>query len=240
MSAITLGLAFLAGLLTVLSPCVLPILPVLFGSASSTHRFGPAALAFGVSTAFAGAGLLLATVGFAAGIDGDVLRPFFGLLVAVVGTVMLVPALSAVAGRALAPVSAIGSQGAERVEGSSLSGQFGLGALLGLVWSPCVGPTLGAASLLASRGEQLGSVATTMIVFGVGAAVPLLAIGLASRGLLSRLRGGLVAGGQLGRQLMGAGMLLIGLMTLGGLDRRAEAALLAVTPESITALTTRY
>lgn len=240
MGAVTLALAFLAGLLTVLSPCVLPILPVLFGSASAGHRLGPAALALGVATAFAGAGLLLATVGFAVGLDGDVLRPFFGLLVAVVGAVLLVPALTEVAGRALAPVAAIGSARVERVEGGSLAGQFGLGALLGLVWSPCVGPTLGAASLLASQGERLGSVAAVMLVFGIGAAVPLLAIGLASRGILIRLRGGLVSGGLLGRRLMGAGMLLVGLMTLAGLDRRVEAALLAVTPDAITQLTTRY
>lgn len=53
-------------------------------------------------------------------------------------------------------------------------GQFGVGVLLGAVWSPCVGPTLGAASLLASQGRDLGVVALTMLLFGFGAALPLL------------------------------------------------------------------
>lgn len=240
MDALTPLLALLAGVLTILSPCVLPILPILFGSASNGHRMGPAALALGVATAFTAAGLLLATVGFAAGLDGDALRPFFGVLVAVVGLVMLVPTLGAYTGRVLAPVAAYGSLRAERVRGGGLAGQFGLGALLGLVWSPCVGPTLGAASLLAIQGEQLGAVALIMVLFGLGAAAPLLAIGLASRGMLTRLRGGLIAGGVLGRRLMGGGMLLIGLLTLTGLDRRIEASLLSVSPDAITNLTTRF
>lgn len=240
MDALTPLLALLAGVLTVLSPCVLPILPILFGSASNGHRMGPAALALGVATAFTVAGLLLATVGFAAGLDGDALRPFFGMLVATVGLVMLVPVLGAHAGRVLAPVAAFGSRGAERVTGGGLAGQFGLGALLGLVWSPCVGPTLGAASLLASRGEQLGSVALIMVLFGLGAAAPLLAIGLASRDLLARMRGGLIAGGAFGRRLMGGGMLIIGLLTLTGIDRQVEASLLTLSPDALTELTTRF
>ena len=59
------------------------------------------------------------------------------------------------------------------------AGQFGVGVLLGAVWSPCVGPTLGAASLLAAQGRDLGQVALTMFVFGLGAALPLLALGIA-------------------------------------------------------------
>ena len=53
--------------------------------------------------------------------------------------------------------------------GAGLPGQFGLGLLLGAIWSPCVGPTLGAASVLAAKGENLGQVALTMLVFGIGA-----------------------------------------------------------------------
>ena len=64
---------------------------------------------------------------------------------------------------------------------SGLAGQFAVGLLLGAVWSPCVGPTLGAASLLASQGKDLPQVALTMVVFGIGAAVPLILLGLLSR-----------------------------------------------------------
>src|SRR5260370_29233631 len=60
-----------------------------------------------------------------------------------------------------------------------LRGQFGVGVLLGAVWSPCVGHTLGATSVLAAQGRSLGLVAVTMLSFGVGSAIPL--IGLVAR-----------------------------------------------------------
>jgi hypothetical protein len=69
------------------------------------------------------------------------------------------------------------AMGRNRFDGfttAGVLGQFGVGVLLGAVWSPCVGPTLGAASLLASQGRDLGVVALTMLLFGFGAALPLL------------------------------------------------------------------
>lgn len=238
MSLVALSLAFVAGLLTVLSPCVLPILPVVFGAAAGQHRLGPVALALGVASAFAAAGVLLATVGFAAGLDGEALRPFAAALMLLFGLVLLVPLLQHAGERALAPLAGWASGRTQRVAGTGLAGQFGLGALLGLVWSPCVGPTLGAASVLAAQGQQLGSVALTMLLFGLGAAVPLLAIGLLSRAALMRVRGRLVAGGAWGRRVVGAGLLLVGVSVLTGLDHRAEAWLLDASPTALTTLTT--
>ena len=72
--ATTFGLAFLAGILSVLSPCVLPLLPLVLGAAASEHRLGPAALAAGLALSFVAIGLFVATVGFAVGLDGDVFR----------------------------------------------------------------------------------------------------------------------------------------------------------------------
>lgn len=238
MSLASILLAFVAGLLTVLSPCVLPILPVVFGAAAGQHRLGPAALALGVATAFAAAGVLLATVGFAAGLDGDALRPVAAAMMLVFGLVLLVPFLQHGAERVLAPVGGWASARTQRVAGTGLAGQFGLGALLGLVWSPCVGPTLGAASVLAAQGQHLAAVALTMLLFGVGAAIPLLAIGLLSRAALMRVRGRLVEGGAWGRRVVGAGLLLVGIAVVTGLDHRAEAWLLDASPAALTALTT--
>ena len=69
MTAGALGLAFLAGVLTVLSPCVLPLLPIVLGAAASQHRLGPLALAGGLALSFTAIGLFVATIGFAAGLD---------------------------------------------------------------------------------------------------------------------------------------------------------------------------
>ncbi len=89
----TLGLAFLAGILSVLSPCVLPLLPLVLGAAASEHRLGPAALAAGLALSFVVIGLFVATVGFAIGLDTDVFRTVAAILLVLVGLVLMVPAV---------------------------------------------------------------------------------------------------------------------------------------------------
>ncbi len=87
----TLGLAFLAGLLSVLSPCVLPLLPLVLGAAASEHRLGPAALAGGLALSFVAIGLFVATIGFAIGLDAGVFRVAAAILLVLVGLVLMVP-----------------------------------------------------------------------------------------------------------------------------------------------------
>src|SRR5262245_57471837 len=101
----TLGLALLAGVLTVLSPCVLPILPIVLGTAASRHRLGPVALAAGLALSFTAIGLFVATVGFAAGFDTDFFRTVSAVLLIGVGLVLLVPKLQEQFALAAAPVS---------------------------------------------------------------------------------------------------------------------------------------
>ncbi|WP_232630411.1 cytochrome c biogenesis protein CcdA [Methylobacterium sp. Leaf118] len=237
---VSLGLALLAGLLSVLSPCVLPLLPLVLGAAASAHRFGPAALAAGLALSFTAIGLFVATVGFALGLDTALFRTGAAVLLVGIGLVLLVPAAQTRLAVAAGPIA----DWAERRFGgratAGLTGQFGLGLLLGAVWSPCVGPTLGAASLLAAQGRDLAGVAATMAMFGLGAALPLLVLGAVSRGLLLRLRGGLM---RLGRGLKaGLGALLVatGLAVLVGLDKAIETALVDAAPDWLNALTTRF
>ena len=89
----TIGLAFLAGVLSVLSPCVLPLLPIVLGTAQSEHRLGPVALAAGLALSFTIIGLFVATIGFAIGLDTSVFRLVSAVLLIAIGTVLLVPRL---------------------------------------------------------------------------------------------------------------------------------------------------
>jgi cytochrome c biogenesis protein CcdA len=115
-----------------------------------------------------------------------------------------------------------------------------IGLLLGAVWSPCVGPTLGAASLLASQGHDLPQVALTMVIFCIGAALPLVLLGLMSRAALMRVRANLMSAGKLGKGLLGAAFIVIGVAIVSGADRRAEAALVNASPQWLTDLTTSF
>jgi cytochrome c-type biogenesis protein len=234
------GLALLAGLLTALSPCVLPLIPIVIGTALGEHRFGPVALAAGLSLSFVVIGLFVATVGFAIGLDQDLFRSIAAVLLVLVGGVLLMPRLQLQLAAAAGPVGNWAQAHAGGLSPHGLSGQFAVGVMLGAVWSPCVGPTLGAASVLAARSEDLTSVALTMFAFGIGAALPLLAIGMMSREALARWRSRLLAAGSGGKALMGVVLVAVGVLILTGLDKRIEAVLVDASPAWLTELTTRF
>lgn len=236
----TIGLAGLAGILSTLSPCVLPLIPIVLGAAAAESRFGPLALAAGLAISFSAIGLFVATIGFAVGLDADLFRTTAALLMTGIGIILMAPTLQARVAVAAGPV---GSWAEERFGGfstSGIGGQFGVGLLLGAVWAPCVGPTLGAASVLAARGEDLGSVALTMVVFGVGAAVPLLALGTLSRDRMLAWRGRLSQAGNGVKKAMGAVLAGVGLMILVGWDKRIESYLVEISPSWLTSLTTQF
>jgi cytochrome c-type biogenesis protein len=234
------GLALLAGLLSTLSPCVLPLVPIVVATALGEHRLGPVALAAGLALSFVVIGLLVATVGFAAGLDQDVFRSVAAVLLIVVGGVLLVPRLQLRLASAAGPIGNWAQAQAGGFSTRGLGGQFAVGLLLGAVWSPCVGPTLGAASVLAARAESLTYVALTMLAFGIGAALPLLAIGMMSREALMRWRNRLLAAGSGGKTLMGILLVAIGALIFTGLDKRVEAILVEASPAWLTEVTTRF
>ncbi|MDR4305568.1 sulfite exporter TauE/SafE family protein [Chelatococcus sambhunathii] len=236
----TLGLAFLAGLLTLLSPCTLPIAPLAVAGAASEHRLGPLALAGGVALSFVAVGLFVATVGFALGLDERLFRYGAGALMVAAGALLLAPAAQSRFATAAGPAADWAAGRLDLVSRAGLPAQFVVGLLLGAVWSPCVGPTLGAASVLASRGENLPQVALTMAVFGLGAALPLLAIGLASRAALLRWRGRLARFGQGGRIALGLLLVATGLAVLAGIDKAVETALVEASPDWLNRLTTAF
>lgn len=227
-------------MLSILSPCVLPLVPIVLGAAVSEHRFGPAALAVGLAISFVAIGMFVATVGFAIGLDGAFFRMVGGALLTSLGLVLLVPRFQVVFATAAGPVSDWTERRFGGFSQKGLSGQFGLGLLLGAVWSPCVGPTLGAASVLAAQGEDLGHVALTMGTFGLGAALPLLALGLLSREAILRWRGRMLSAGSGMKAALGAMLLAAGVLVLTGLDKVLEAAMIRSAPSWLIDLTTRF
>ena len=235
-----IGLGFLAGVLSLLSPCVLPLLPIVLASASSGHRWGAPALAAGLVVSFVSVGLFVATIGFSIGLDAGVFRFGSGVLLALLGLVLLIEPLQARVAAAAGAVSDTGNRIVGRFAPQGLAGQFILGVLMGAIWSPCVGPTLGAASVLAAQGKDLGQVAAVMVAFGLGVALPLVAIGLASREALARWRGRFLNAGKAGRMVLGGGALAVAALILSGLDRQLETWLVTISPAWLTELTTRF
>jgi cytochrome c-type biogenesis protein len=234
------GLGLLAGVLTALSPCVLPLLPVILGSALSAHRQGPVALVLGLTVSFVGVGLFVATVGFAAGVDHDVFSAIAAILLLAIGLLLVIPRLQNRVTTAFASVTSGGQSLMGKIDPSGFGGQLLLGLVLGLVWSPCVGPTLGAATVLAAQRQTLAQVAVVMSLFGIGAAAPMLAIGLLGREAMLRWRGTLLGTGKIGKQVLGVVMIAMAVLVLSGVDKLLEAYLVAISPGWLTDLTTRY
>ncbi|MBO0758978.1 MAG: sulfite exporter TauE/SafE family protein [Bradyrhizobiaceae bacterium] len=232
-------LAFAAGVLSILSPCVLPILPIVLSTAASGRKWGPAALAAGLVLSFVIVGLLAATIGYAIGFDADLFRAIAAALLIAFGAVLTLPPLQAQLAVASGPIANWADRRLGSLSKSGLLGQFSVGVLLGAVWSPCVGPTLGAASLLAAQGRDLVHVGIIMLAFGVGAALPLLALGLISRAALQRKRGQLLLAGSGLKFGLGLLLVVIGALVLTGLDKTIETVLVDASPQWLTDLTTR-
>lgn len=228
MGLVALALAFVAGLLTALSPCVLPLLPLVLGSAARS-RFGPTALAAGFVTAFTAIGVSLASLGTALGLSDTTVRTMSAALLVAAGVLMISHRLQELAGRWLSPLASASARLSPRTE-YGIGSQFLVGALLGGVWSPCVGPTLGAALGLATRSETLAHAAAIMAAFGLGSATLLLAAGYASRAVIGhRLR--LLQAGERGRLVFGIVLLLVGASVASGADKAVESLVLARLPQ---------
>ena len=240
MALSSFAFAFFAGALSTLSPCVLPMLPLVLGTALSKHRFGPLALAAGLSISFVAVGLFIATIGFALGIDERVFSSVAAVLMIAIGLVLVTPPLEMRVAMAIGPAGNWADHRFGGGDGEGWTGQFGVGLLLGAVWSPCVGPTLGAASLMAAQGQNLGQVAIMMFLFGIGAAIPLLLVSALSRQTLMLWRGRMMAAGRGGKWALGGAMILFGMLILSGADKALQRELVSRSPEWLTSLTTRY
>ena len=231
-------LGYASGVLSTLSPCVLPLLPIVLGSAGTVGRLGPFALTAGVMTSFSVIGIILATAGTALGFNEDAFRSLAAALLVVMGLVLMAPAIQQRLSVLASGISNAGHNVLGRLKLEGNRGQFVIGLVLGSVWSPCIGPTLGAAIVLASQGKDQGSAAVLMVLYGLGAGTPMLALGSVSRTVAARFRGKLLAVGNTGKYVLGGSLCVLGVLTLSGLDKTLEALAVQHSPAWLLNLTT--
>lgn len=201
---------YLAGLLTLINPCVLPVLPIVLASALQGDRRGPLYLCAGMSLSFVALGVGLAQIGPALGIFPETIERAAALLMTGFGLVLLLPVLNtrfatATAGFATSADGRIG-----RLDQASPAGLFAGGALLGAVWSPCIGPTLGGAIALAARGEHLAQATGVMLAFALGVSTVLLALAYGAQASIAKRRRAMMALAARAKPIMGGAFVLIG------------------------------
>lgn len=235
-----LGLSLAAGSLTTLSPCVFPLLPLVVVGAVQANRWSPVAMGAGMAMSFALIGMFLGALGPALGVDGDSVRIAGAWLLMAFAPVMLVPRLGERFSGWMAPIAFSANAASARLDGGSIAGALVLGGVLGLVWSPCSGPLLASALTLAAAGGGAAKGALILGVFGLGAAVPLVAVAYASRRGFAAARTWML---DHVARIKNAFAILIGALgaaILTGADKWLEARVVAVLPDAWVTLTTRF
>ena len=202
--------AYGAGLLTLINPCVLPILPIVLATSLQASRHGPLAVAAGMSLSFVILGLSVTVLGRSLGIRPQTIADAGAVLMVIFGFVLLVPQLSARFATATAGVSTRADAGMDDLDRSGLTGQFVGGVLLGAVWSPCIGPTLGGAISLASQGESIARAGLIMVFFALGVSSVIVALGYGARSVIMRRQATMRAIANKARPFMGVVFIAVG------------------------------
>jgi len=206
---VLLGIGLLAGMITAISPCVLPVLPIPLAGGASGRK--PVRIVAGLVASFTVFTLFAAWLLDRAGLPKDLLRNAAIALLFVVAATLIVPRLGALLERPFAPLTRRRAGG----------GGFVLGASLGLVFVPCAGPVLATVTVIAANNDVGVRAFLLTVAYAVGAAVPMLAIAFGGRGVASRLR----AEGERLRVASGVVIALVALAISFHLDERFQTAL---------------
>lgn len=234
--------SFIAGLLTTLSPCVLPILPFLLGSALKKNRKAPLYMVLGLATSFVIVGFSLSRFGSLLGLDGDQIRSGSAILLILTSLFFLSSKVQTLISEKLNSFANSGSSVSQKLklDESSNWDSLILGALLGIIWSPCAGPTLGVAVSLASQKGSSIDALQIMIVYAIGAAIPMLLISYGLRSFFQRNQSRIMKFSENSKVFFGVILLLTGIFILFGFDKSVEAFLLNHLPQAWVDLITQY
>ena len=222
--------AYLAGLLTLINPCVLPVLPIVLVGALNANRVGPLALAAGMSVSFVVFGVLVTAFGAGIGLTQDRLAQIGAVLMVIFGLILVVPMFATRFEMATAGVAAGADARMNSLDSGSLRGQFLGGLLLGMVWSPCIGPTLGGAIALASQGQNLGYVTLIMCAFAAGVSTIIIGLGLGAREAIRSRAQALRGLAERSKPIIGATFIAVGAMLFFQVHHVIEGWLLDVMP----------
>lgn len=232
--------AFLAGLLTLVNPCILPIVPIVLASATNSNRHGPLAIAIGLSSSFVFFGVVIATIGNNIGLAEGDLSKAGSLLMVFFGLTILVPKFSNHFSTFTSRLSHSASVKMGGFFGSSLKSQFLGGVLLGGVWSPCIGPTLGGAISLASQGDGVIWASLVMLSFSIGVSCVIVFLGYGAGSVIRRRRIKLESISSNSKPTIGFAFVLVGLVVFFEMHYIVEALVIEIMPVWLQDLSVKF
>ncbi|MCT4557914.1 MAG: sulfite exporter TauE/SafE family protein [Pelagimonas sp.] len=222
--------AYAAGLLTMINPCVVPVLPIVIATALQASRFGPVVMAAGLSLSFVVLGVGVTAFGHLIGLDIDMISKAGAVLMVVFGLALFLPGADRLLGKATSGLATSADAQLDTVDRSGLRGQFLGGLLLGAVWSPCIGPTLGGAIALASQGQDLGRATMIMVFFALGVSTLILGLAYGTRGAVGKYNAQLRNLATRARPILGVTFVAVGLALFFNLHHMIEAWLVGALP----------
>jgi cytochrome c biogenesis protein CcdA len=238
----TYAFGFIAGALSILSPCVLPMAPIVLAGAAQRHKLAPLALMTGIVLSFLSSTFLIAIFGFSMNIDRSTMRNSAAVLMAVAGIFLISPYLYnqfvAFAEPAFSRFTKY-TQKFQKPGHGGFAGQFILGLLIGIIWSPCAGPTLGAAAGLVMQKENLGQASLVMMAFSIGAVLPLLLISYAGQYFMGKKKN-LSKSAFIVKPLLGTSLILVAFLIISGWEKNLETFLTKIMPDWLVDITTRF
>jgi len=224
--------AFLSGIVTILSPCILPVLPiVLSGTVGGKKK--PVGIVIGFIISFSLFTLVLSALVQTFSISADTLRIVAVVIIVFFGITLMIDKLQIALENLLSKVAR--TKGASKRDG--FLGGVMTGFSLGLVWTPCVGPIMASIISLAVSQQVDGGSIIIVAAYSLGTAIPMFAIMAGGRKLLNRFPK-LISKTKEIQRFFGVIMIAAGLMIGFGADRSFQTFILKVFPNYGTGLTT--
>jgi cytochrome c biogenesis protein CcdA/thiol-disulfide isomerase/thioredoxin len=226
---VLLSFAFIAGIVTVLSPCILPVLPIVLSGSVAGGKSRPWGIITGFIISFTFFTLALSTLASLFKINGTILRWIAAGLVTIFALIMIVPPLKKIFTQFVSTLLSKGAKTAgPQVKKGYWSG-FSLGLSLGLVWTPCVGPIMASVMTLALTSRvDFGAVLITS-AYSIGTAIPMFLVMQGGRQLVTRFSF-FTRHSETIQKIFGVLMLVTGIALFTGLDRQFQNFILSAFP----------
>lgn len=228
--------SFFAGVLTIFSPCILPMVPFVVRSSFQKSKWGPVLLALGVALSFSISTFIIATSGQLLGLTPDILKILSGIFLLLASLLFLFPVLIDKISLALSPINnkIQTLTNNKETESQPVYMEFINGLFLGPIWAPCSGPTLAIIIGIIINNPETKSSIVLLAIFSIGSILPILFFSYGAKSLVMKIQKKSLDNSKYTKLGLGLFCGVMSILILTGLDKNLETAILNILPEALT------